>query len=447
MISLTAHYGADDCKPRVLQISPFEGSHTGQAIGDKLSSLLEDWNIPISKVHAIVSDNGANVKAGLRLADLPGVGCTIHTLQLVVQKALKGQRTIIDLLSRCRRIAGHFKHSSLANDKLKIIQQTYNVVQHMIYQDVSTRWDSTYTMIERILEQKRALVAYDSEYGLPDHLSANEWSLIGKLVAMLEPFQRTTKDFSRAASSISQVIPFIMILKSELQQVPGSEGILTTKEAMCEDLQSRFTYVQSSTLHYVATFLDPRFKDRFLDATTTAAAKDNLEELCAVVRIEDEDKSVPHDNASATEASDPTLDIVDGTEEVRNAADDPTTPKRQKFNIWEKVTATVGEHEKTIYANSADPPVREEITRYLSEPAVQLDQNTPPYSWWKSDEIRHRFPLLFPVAVKFLSCPPSSVASESIFSVTGYIDSDRRKRLLSEHIEVLGFIKSNSDLC
>lgn len=120
MMSLTAHYTCKDGKPRVLCIAPFTGSHTGQAISDLLIKLLGEWSIPSEKVHAVVTDNGANVKCGLRIAELPGIPCAIHTLQLVVNKGLKAQRTIIDAISRSRKIAAHFKHSAGANERLSV---------------------------------------------------------------------------------------------------------------------------------------------------------------------------------------------------------------------------------------------------------------------------------------------------------------------------------------
>lgn len=67
-----------------------------------------------------MSDNGANVKLGLRLAELPGIPCAIHTLQLVVNKGLQSQRVIIDTLSRARKIARHFNHSTQACERLQV---------------------------------------------------------------------------------------------------------------------------------------------------------------------------------------------------------------------------------------------------------------------------------------------------------------------------------------
>lgn len=75
----------------------------------------------------------------------------------------------------------------------------------MLIQDCPTRWDSTYSLLERLLEQKKAVIVYDSDFGLPDTLSGNEWQIVAKLVNLLEPFQRTTKEFSRYTCSVSQV--------------------------------------------------------------------------------------------------------------------------------------------------------------------------------------------------------------------------------------------------
>lgn len=85
-----------------------------------MKGMLDGWDIPSELCHAIVSDNGANVRCGLRLAELPGISCAIHTLQLVVNKGLQSQRTIIDAVSRGRKMAGHFKHSSTAKERLKV---------------------------------------------------------------------------------------------------------------------------------------------------------------------------------------------------------------------------------------------------------------------------------------------------------------------------------------
>ena len=49
------------------------------------------------------------------------------------------QRTVIDMLVRCRKIIGHFKHSSLAYERLHDIQHQLNLPEHKLMQDKPTR--------------------------------------------------------------------------------------------------------------------------------------------------------------------------------------------------------------------------------------------------------------------------------------------------------------------
>jgi len=42
------------------------------------------------------------------------VGCFIHTLQLVIHDCIFKNRDFVEILGKCRKIVGHFSHSSLA---------------------------------------------------------------------------------------------------------------------------------------------------------------------------------------------------------------------------------------------------------------------------------------------------------------------------------------------
>ena len=73
--------------------------------------------------------------AGIRKCGLAAVGCTIHTLQLVVKDSILVQRSVIDMPARCRKIVGHFKHSSLAIGHLHSIQHQLSLAEHKLMQD------------------------------------------------------------------------------------------------------------------------------------------------------------------------------------------------------------------------------------------------------------------------------------------------------------------------
>lgn len=97
-------------------------------------------------------------------ASLPHYGCFAHTLQLVVNDGVLSQRAVIDILSSCRKIVGHFRHSCLAYSRLRVIQENLGLPQHRLIQDEPTRWNSSLYMLQRILEQKMALAAYATEH-------------------------------------------------------------------------------------------------------------------------------------------------------------------------------------------------------------------------------------------------------------------------------------------
>ena len=149
LLSLTAHWLTDTFarKSAVLQVMPLEESHTGEYMAGKYLEMLAEWEIKHDQVHLVLRDNAANMAKAMRDASLPSLGCFAHTLQLVVHDGVLSQRVVMDTLAVCRKIAGHFKHSSTAYSRLNTIQQNLGLPQHRLQQDVSTRWNSTLYML------------------------------------------------------------------------------------------------------------------------------------------------------------------------------------------------------------------------------------------------------------------------------------------------------------
>ena len=147
----------------MLNASRIDGSHTGAYIAQKIKEILETWFISTDQVHVVLRDNGSNMVKAMKDAKLPDLGCFAHTLQLVVQDGVLSQRAVINILAICRKIVGHFKHSSLAYSKLRQIQENLSLPQHRLKQDEPTRWNSTLYMLQSIAEQKMALASYSSE--------------------------------------------------------------------------------------------------------------------------------------------------------------------------------------------------------------------------------------------------------------------------------------------
>lgn len=123
------------------------------------------------KLHVILHDNAANVvKASRDVLKISYVTCMAHMLKLVVGDAMKTQRMVIDAMGVARRLVGQFKHSSSATAELQEIQTQLNMRPvKQVVQDVSTQWNSTFYMTERLLELRRPITVNASDHQSRQH--------------------------------------------------------------------------------------------------------------------------------------------------------------------------------------------------------------------------------------------------------------------------------------
>jgi len=82
------------------------------------------------------------------------------------------------------------------------------------------------------------------------------------------------------------------------------------------------------------------------------------------------------------------------------------------------------------------------IDAYLALPL--LDRKADPMAWWSVH--RRNFRVLAVVTRRYLSAPPSSVASEQLFSGAGNIVTDKRCKLSADKTEMLLALKYNLPL-
>ncbi len=186
LLSLTAHW-VDTLTPSsftlqsaVLQANEFRGSHTGKSIAESIEGMLVKWNISKSCVHVILRDNASNMKKAMDEMGVSSLGCFAHSLQLVVHEGLLSQRSVSDALANCRKIIGHFKTSPLATTRLEDIQRDLKMPTKRLHQDVATRWNSTFYMVESLLEQKRPISAYGADHDCQANIDSQPVGFAGK---------------------------------------------------------------------------------------------------------------------------------------------------------------------------------------------------------------------------------------------------------------------------
>uniref|UniRef100_A0A672YBA6 BED-type domain-containing protein n=1 Tax=Sphaeramia orbicularis TaxID=375764 RepID=A0A672YBA6_9TELE len=415
LMSLTCHFIDNEWtrKQVVLNTRAMQGSHTGEYLKDTFLSMPEEWKIIKDRVTLVLRDSGANIVKGMRLAELPDLSCTAHTLQLVVHDGLSSQRAVTDVTAMLKKCATHFHHSILAKQHLQNIQRELGLPEHNITQAVPMRWNSTLQMLQRMLEQRRALYLYSGEHGGFSSPTAQQWDLVSNLIQTLLPIEEVTLQVSHSNSSTSCIIPCLTVLKMLLQdnEGPSTKGIVTLRQAMRESLEKRFSKLEDTKPVVLACLLDPRYKSHAFSFEQAAAEEASVKEQAAAC----------------------------GTHE-----DDGNAHKRQRrehtffrSRVDEMFISLLAPHTDDQLPSSC---VEDKLQLYLKEPVIDR-RNGDPLQWWRQNEAH--FKQLSKQARKFLGAPPSSVPSERIFSEVSAIFECKRSRLTGDHAEQLCFLHHN----
>ena len=138
-------------------------------------------------------------------------------------------------------------------------------------------------MLQRLLEQRRALTVYvteeDDNVKLP---TANQWHIIEKTTILLNQFADLTKQVCREDACVSYVIPAVAALTHFLK-LPDTAlevtGVNTMRSELIKALTKRFGELQTNMTYAIATALDPRYKLNYFTMQQRASVKTELLKL------------------------------------------------------------------------------------------------------------------------------------------------------------------------
>ncbi|KAK1889339.1 Zinc finger BED domain containing protein 1 [Dissostichus eleginoides] len=427
-LAVTCHYVDDSAKLAtvLLGVLPFPETHTAVNITAAMRSLMEEWGTE-GKVTSIVTDAGANMVASVRSLNVRHAFCFAHSLNLVVKKSLDATPGLQDLRTRARKVVTFFKTSTTAKEKLREVQEQMNRPVLKLIQEVDTRWNSTYLMLQRLFKERQSVGAALATLKTDVRpLSSEDYETADACLQLLSPFFQATVELSEEKRvSGSKIIPMTKMLMLYLYDTIGKTSHDTAKllgQNMVSNMQNKFDTTESQTALTLSTLLDPRFKTiGFYNQVQAAASVKRLTAFCTQLR-KNAQPDTPTEEQPSTSAQ-PAPANVDN-------------PSSTGLNLWETLDRDASEA-RTARNATADATV--EVQRYMTDPP--LERSKDPLAYWVDHQ--NVYPNLFKLAKQFLCMPASSVPSERVFSKCGEILSKKRNRLNPKTVEKIMFLNKN----
>ena len=293
--------------------------------------------------------------------------------------------------------------------------------------NIKNRDECKKPMLERALELKTGLVLYSSRYDCVE-ITPSEWTTMDKLADLLQLFHSMTKSMSYRYANAGEIIPFVKILKDYVTDEVTKlklTGLHTTLLSLNDSFNRRFSKYLNNQNCILATYLDPRHKSvfddeiegsiRYLEDVELALISNYLEHK---KKQDERDNTVIAENTTGTTNTEPHTDTQEPMNSTENDFDGF---KSKKIDIiaWRHAKLFSKKAKSTQPEPSVDTvslrrlQIQAEISSYKKISPIELESN--PFDWWK----KHMaiFPCLSEMAQKYLSCPPSSVESERLFSI------------------------------
>ena len=191
--------------------------------------------------------------------DWDDLSCFGHTLQLCIKPSLE-LPSVSKLVSKCRKLVGHFKHSTTITAEMGKRQKMLNVPEHQLIQDVPTRWNSTQLMLQRLFEQRRVIndLMLDTSFTKKNDasllLSNQEWETVNDLSTTLEPLTAVTTYTSKEKSvSCSVVYPVVCGLLNKSLKVTSEDNsvVRKVKDITFYDNKCTILYMQAVSVQII----------------------------------------------------------------------------------------------------------------------------------------------------------------------------------------------------
>ncbi|GBP65799.1 Zinc finger BED domain-containing protein 4 [Eumeta japonica] len=260
-------------------------------------------------------------------------------------------------------------------------------------------------MLERFLKAKDALNLYinDSEI---DPILPEEWKIIECCVELLKPFEEATRELSSSHTHLisdSDNSDADAKVSNYLTASPESP-IYHAAKTLKAGISGKFsTLLEEENSYIIATYLDPRYKNKFFTSLTEEKIKDDILKISRNT----EDILASRTISPSTERA----KKMRMTDSMDTDSERPGTSGtgRQSCLISDLAmildSSSDDESQKTPEINNPDVILKKELLTFRNKKRINL--NECPLKWWSVNQSEYK--LLSKMARKFLSAPPASV--------------------------------------
>ncbi|RYR50204.1 hypothetical protein Ahy_A07g036794 [Arachis hypogaea] len=275
-LCLTAHFVDLNWKlqSKILSFCHMPPPHTGFELSSKIFELLNEWGIE-KKIMTLTLDNASandtcqdHLKSTLNMHDwllcdgeFFHIRCSAHILNLIVQDGLKIAHDALD------KIRESVKYVRGSESRMIRFKECVSAIQGLnftsgLHLDVTTRWNSTYIMLESAIKYRKAfeyLKATDHAYKYCP--SVDEWGRAEKICEFLYPFYETTNLISGTSYPTSNLY-FLQVYHIQCVLMGSLRSEDELLRSMGEKMMNKFKkyWEKYSVILAFGAILDPRLK-------------------------------------------------------------------------------------------------------------------------------------------------------------------------------------------
>ncbi|KAJ5264866.1 hypothetical protein N7505_007659 [Penicillium chrysogenum] len=426
----------------LLGFEHIQGSHTGTQLSETVIRIFQEHGIT-DRVLSITTDNASNNNTmiqgvqemvqsqALHNTSVFRVPCIVHVIQLSLKDLLgkikanptnaeaesewSDERTkslqsapdhasgnVVATLKKIRELAVFITASPQRREAFRALQTTEPKL--LPIQDVRTRWNSTFLMLERAKKLQRVFNQYCSTHQYVQfQLGQEEWRQVEYLLLVTKPFFHYTKILSKTQDVTVHSV--FSIYKELFSHLDGAAKQKLSKYYGATDSES------FGTVYAIATILCPSKKLRFFEGDNWKGKNEKGEDINWMEIYRDKlQKEFDQYQQRITRHREPSQAQVaqEGDEE--------------ELDLMMDLHATL--------QSEIDRP-EDEITRYLAQGLTK----GKPRVFWKEHE--HEYPVLAAMARDNLATPASGAGVERLFNCARDVCHYRRGQLKPETIRSL----------